>query len=701
MKTQFLAPLALALAFAAATLLAGCGGGATTGTLEIAVSGLPADADLQVEITGPGDYRQTLTAAGVLSNLTPGSYAVSAADVWVNDVRQRPDHPEQTVTVSAGKTSRLTLAYAGPQPPTAGELAWMDGAYNYAAWSNDGSKVFISQSHRLLVVDGASGESLDHFGEDSPQRLSGLAVSPDDDRLAVVSGSEIQVWNYTSKTLLHTLSDHDEWIWQLAWSPDGEMIASASVDNKVIVWDADTGAKLHTFSDHDDAATSVSWSSDSRYLASGGVDSKIFVWDTQSWALEKTITANTGVYSVAFSPDDQKLAAGDRDGYLNVWDYETGTLQTRADNDDGSIKAISWSPDGNGHLACGGDSLIRIWSDSGTILRTINTGRDGSIHTAAWSPDGGHLLEAGNRIVRSWDATASDAVDWALIGAYGGYGRPAWSPDGRRIAVGSGELWLLDPTSGKASGRFEDAGFSAAWSPDGSRVASNDWNLIKIFNVASESLERSLSGHSEVVTTLSWSPTGDAIASGSLDKTVRLWDPEGHWIRNTDPAESHGNSVNAVSWSPDGRLLASGSDDDQLKIWSAADGVLQKTISHAYDVHGVAWSPGGGRLASASREGVKVWDAGSGDLLATLGYGINWHYYEAAWSPGGAYLAAAGHQVDGTWGSLEVYDAASGELLLLLRGSSYTFAHVAWSPDGRALVASSNDFGLYLYQLSY
>ncbi|RYP43642.1 hypothetical protein DL768_009817 [Monosporascus sp. mg162] len=186
--------------------------------------------------------------------------------------------------------------------------------------------------------------------------------------------------------------------------------------------------------------------------------------------------------------------------------------------------------------------------------------------------------------------------------------------------------------------------FLVAFSPDGSRLASGSWDrTVKVWDAATGACLSTLKGHGGGVRSVAFSPDGSRLASGSNDGTVKVWDAATGAYLST--FEGHGGGVWSVAFSPDASRLASGSGSDSdgtVEVWNAATGACLSTLEgHGGDVRSVAFSPDGSRLASGSSDDtVKVWDAATGACLSTFeGYG-GWPH-SVAFSPDGNYLTTA------------------------------------------------------------
>ena len=133
------------------------------------------------------------------------------------------------------------------------------------------------------------------------------------------------LWDANTGTLRNTLTAHTHWVKSVAFSPDGNTIASGSFDGTVRLWDAHTGTRINTL-EHTALVSSVAYSPDSNTIVSGNYDNTARLWDVTTGTPIDTLTAHTGaVYSVAFSPDGNTLATASDDGTVLLWRHTSTT----------------------------------------------------------------------------------------------------------------------------------------------------------------------------------------------------------------------------------------------------------------------------------------------------------------------------------------------------------------------------------------
>src|SRR5262249_49986650 len=194
-----------------------------------------------------------------------------------------------------------------------------------------------------------------------------------------------------------------------------------------------------------------------------------------------------------------------------------------------------------------------------------------------------------------------------------------------------------------------------------------------------------LVGHGNEVMSVSWSPGGELIASGSKDRTVRLW-------RTAECAEQaaltgHAGWVTSVAWGDGG--LASGSFDETLKIWDPQSSQLIESLSKGAAVWSMGWAPDADRIVvGASSNSVDIWSPSRAELVSTLAGHTNWAR-AVAWSPTSAdeVASAAGERDQ----SLRRWDASTGQQTAIHQAHSWLIYGVRASPDGTKLVSASLD----------
>jgi WD40 repeat protein len=233
-----------------------------------------------------------------------------------------------------------------------------------------------------------------------------------------------------------------------------------------------------------------------------------------------------------------------------------------------------------------------------------------------------------------------------------------------------------------------DAVNGVAYSPDGTRLASAGTDdTVRVWDaITGQEALPSLRGHRGHVYAVAYSPDGRRLASAGLDKTVRVWDAgTGRLIQGLD---GHEAPVRAVAFRPDGRRLVSGADDDTVRVWDLTIGQevrFSPLKGHSDQIFSVAWSPDERWLASADGGSiVRVWDAATGKVVFGHLPAASSGATAVAFSPEGRRLGTGSQE-----GLITVWDVATGRVLRMLTGRTSGVTSLAFSPDGTRLASSS------------
>jgi WD40 repeat protein len=537
------------------------------------------------------------------------------------------------------------------------------------------------------------------------------------------------------------------WINQIAWSPDGTILAVAS----------SAGVWLHDSADLDAAPRfletradtwSVAFSPDGRCLAAGGRDMSVRVWELDAVNSDTTnaqplydLECRVGdwwkpVESLAFNPDGTVLACAS-DGVM-LWDMATGANLPviSGEPDFWGDTHVAFSPDGRTLATTGTSSrtqaakpgLARQWDAQSYELLTSWTLTDGhwSGHYVTYSPDG-TLLAVVAKTVKLYDV-ATGEIRYTLESTTGTRS-VAFTPDGTLLAAASYGLTLWDVATGEfvAQLTYDDSDLahclgeetaqdwgpcpatydvlSVAVSPDGARLAAADaLGRVGLWTLPSGERVATLSGYNYggsqrgggssdtiSISTFAFSPDGTTLAAGTggymtSGGWTELWNIDRQVI---DGYLGGGGSMQELAYSPDGALLVTASALSGVRLWDTTTNTVRDVLMEYGDaVGGVAFSPDGSRVAAGLVYGeVYVWDTATGEQVTVLEAPTE-YMERITFSPDGSLLASGSSD-----GLIRLWDVQAGSLLASLDGQTSWVSDVAFAPvtlSGEILLASSS-----------
>ncbi|XP_046563598.1 WD repeat, SAM and U-box domain-containing protein 1-like [Haliotis rubra] len=315
---------------------------------------------------------------------------------------------------------------------------------------------------------------------------------------------------------------------------------------------------IHTITSHGSDINCVAFTHDKLATCSG--DKTVRIWSTEDFTELPSSPLLGHAYYVnccVFSPFGNTLASCSTDGKLILWDVKTGdqvgVIQHPSKN---GIRVCHFSPDSSQIVSGGDDNTLCLWEVSSRKLLKCFSGHDEMVAACAFTPDSYFVVSGStDGHLRVWDAKF-------------GHGRElAYELDGHDLGVTCCEFSPKYGSAGKASSHV--ANFLLA-------TGGKD-NMVKLWEFTGQigspvvllKLRDTLPGHTDTVLAIAFSPNGDILASGSIDRTIRLWNP----LQGTSmfTIDGHARYVTSCAFSFDGKMLASGSNDKTVMVWKLTD----------------------------------------------------------------------------------------------------------------------------------
>jgi WD40 repeat protein len=522
----------------------------------------------------------------------------------------------------------------------------------------------------IQVWDARSGKELHRFPGHRGAVFS-LAFSPDGQWLA--SGSldgTVRLWSLTGKTEPRILSGHTRWVECVAFHPNSRLLASAATDETVCVWDVPRGNRVRVFSDQDPSSGS----------RGRGEPGRGVMFNPRAFRAAELSSKDKVKNAVVGRPEGPDEEASDEEGTRAR--QTVVPLRGQMHN----VACLAFSADGT-WLAAGRGNTIQVWEVATWRETTTLRGHTDLVRCLLFHPSKPWLFAGDyDRALEVWD--------WKL---------------GKKLATLRGHAGPINSLS-------LDIG--------NNRLVSGSWDgTARLWNP--DALEQqTLRGHRDYARGLAFAAEGRILVTGGADGRILVRD-----LLETGPVKEftgHTGNVNGVRCDAAGEWLASAGYDGSVRLWPMQGGEPRVLSGHRGKVYDVAFSPDGQTLASAGEDGtVRTWDRSTGEQTGVLEEGTG-RVLTLDHLPNSSLLAAAGddgvvslldtrrgvcvrrwvaHEAGvsrlAVWGhrlatgspdhTVRLWDGRSGQLLGILEGHTEAVTAVAFSTDGKRVVSASLD----------
>jgi WD40 repeat protein len=463
--------------------------------------------------TAKGEQVALLNHPGKAAAFGPGGKTLlvgndKRARAWDLETGKEVRRFEGEVVDLAASADGKTLAVRGPGTVTVWDATTgeersrletpderFDVRSDLLALSADGRTVAVAGNGYRFAWDTATGK--DRLAETGNFATRSLAVAADGATVAwgAVDAAVHRRDLATGRDLV-PCPGHEASVLALAFAPDGRSLASAAIDRTVLVWKMPAaGAKEEAPARFGGVGSQVAWSPDGKVLATPGNQGTGRLHDARTGEALRVLEGSGYCAAVAFAPDGKLLAgcvisssvSGASKGRVRLWDPATGGEVKTIDSPDVG-RAVAFSPDGK-TLAVAGAAGVRLWDvETGRAVRTLRTtGRQAE--AVAFAPDGRTVAAAAGEGVTLWDAGTGESL--RTFGAeYKYVGAVAFSPDGKLLATagGDGQVRLWDPVTGDELAALPGHAAqvnAVAFSPDGKLLASGSYDsTVLVWDVA-------------------------------------------------------------------------------------------------------------------------------------------------------------------------------------------------------------------------
>ncbi len=498
-------------------------------------------------------------------------------------------------------------------------------------YSPDGdSIVSLAGDRSMRVWNAESGEETHLLETDEHMGFRGFAVPPDGDALISVTDRLLQRWSLSTTEATHQQSRRNGRyrFGDITTSPQGDVFAITEGED-ISLRSVDDLDRIHILEGHRDQVAHLAFSLDGRVLASTSLDHTARLWDTRSGKEIARFVHPDRPFEKVYFTQEGVIAAG-RDEAAYYWRLPAILPVTNLLAHEEAVQTISYNADGTKLVSAAADFKVNVWDvRAATLERTL-----GDTNTHGWIVEGARFDPSGTRILSFseddfavlWDVATGELL-WS-ISAEGIMRDGAFSPDGTYVALASadGSVGVLFAETGEVkfqSEVHEGGARGVAFSPDGRELMSRGADgKIRFWDVETGTERLQIDAHGLSVTTASYSPDGRWLVSGSGgggDGVAMVFDvATGETVARLYP---HNEVVRQAVFTADGTRVLTAAGDGYARLWDIeTESVVTSVSSDQRDLSDVAISPDGQRFVTVAFQSdgpsAVLWDMESGQRLA-------------------------------------------------------------------------------------
>ena len=533
-----------------------------------------------------------------------------------------------------------------------------------------------------------------------------LVFSPDGQRLAFDHGNAVSVRHLETGEQVAEFTVEAEsqshgrlFIAPLAFSPDGNLLASATPENTFSIWDIESGARIAYLTGHTAPVVALVFSPCGQFLISGDMNGGLYQWDFN----ESIVKGESSCFSVL--PIYAK-------SYPKLMYFTDGTLRVAAK--DGTILTV-WDVNSGGKLG-----ILRV--EPGTY-------RIGFSSTAS------QMAMVNSDKIQMWNIGEAAPQATVIRGHTLTCGAVKFSPDGKTLAAGywSGDISLWDVQGLEQQATFRCEGLdmirSIDFSPCGTKLACSSYDTtVRIWHIQElDAPPVELLGHQATLCAVAFSPKGNLLVSADSKGVLGLWDVQ--YDNELQMFTEETDWIWSISFSPDGKSLASAHYRISPQLWDIESGEqmtelsltlpqdiskykgdargiqsflkwLEEDIKRSVVPNAIVFSPDGTLIAGGAFREIRLWDATTYEtrMVICLPQGCQ-SAYALTFSPCGRYLASGSWWQGTKKVSIRLWNVATGENIATFWGHSTDVQDLAFSPDGTLLASGSFDGTILLWDL--